>query len=155
MKTYTFDATIIGHGQMNAAFIEFPFDVEKEFGTRGWIKVRATFDGFEYRGSLAKMDHHCHFLIMTQAVRKAIGKQPGDSVHVTIQKDDQSRTVEVPEDFRKKLNENPEVQAFFDGLAFTHRKEYIRWITEAKRPETRERRINKAIEMLTGKQKFS
>ncbi|MEZ4762798.1 MAG: DUF1905 domain-containing protein [Calditrichia bacterium] len=97
---------------MNAAFIEFPYDVEKEFGINGWVKVRATFDGFEYRGSLAKMDHHCHFLIMTQAVRKAIGKQPGDSVHVTIQKDDQPRTVEVRKISEKARRKTPKCRRF-------------------------------------------
>jgi hypothetical protein len=56
MGIYEFDAEIIKHEAINAAFIEFPFDVEKEFGTKGQVKVHVTFNGFEYRGSLANMD---------------------------------------------------------------------------------------------------
>lgn len=151
MKVYEFDDVIQKHSDIDAAYIEFPFDVEKEFGTKGQVKVLATFDGYEYRGSLVKMGHPCHRLGLTQQVRTAIGKNPGDFVRVVLKKDDSLRVVEVPDDLARLLDHHPEVCAYFDGLSFTHRKEYVQWITSAKKPDTRQRRIEKTLEMLLEK----
>ncbi|HNW60520.1 MAG TPA: YdeI/OmpD-associated family protein [bacterium] len=148
MKKYEFDALIQKNPDLNAAFIEFPFDVEKEFGTKGRVKVVATFDGYEYRGSLVRMGYPCHWLGLTQQVRAAIRKNPGESVHVVLTKDEEPREVTLPEDLARKLNENLEAKLFFNGLSFTHRKEYVRWIVEAKKQETREKRLLKAIDLL-------
>jgi hypothetical protein len=148
MKTYEFDAIIIKHDSIDAAFIEFPYDVEKEFGVKGQVKIRATFDGYEYRGSLAKMGHHCHCLGITQKIRKEINKQPGEKVHVVITKDEVPRLVEVPEDFRKQLDEKEKAKNAFNSLSYTNQKEMALWITSAKKIETREMRIEKALEQL-------
>jgi uncharacterized protein YdeI (YjbR/CyaY-like superfamily) len=59
------------------------------------------------------------------------------------------RIVEVPEELQRRLKDKPEVQSFFDSLAYTHRKEYVRWITEAKREETRLSRLEKTMEKLS------
>ncbi|GAA4859225.1 YdeI/OmpD-associated family protein [Paenibacillus vulneris] len=59
-----------------------------------------------------------------------------------------SRVLEIPEDFQAELESKPEIKAFFDGLSFTHRKEYVRWITDAKREETRVSRVQKSLEKL-------
>ncbi len=104
MKEYEFDAVLIKRKGMDATFIEFPYDVEKEFGKKGRVKVHATFDGVEYRGSLVKMGHHCHILGVTQKIRKKINKNPGDTVHVVLKEDTKPRIVEVPEDFAELLN---------------------------------------------------
>jgi hypothetical protein len=152
-KVYEFDGMLKKHENLDAAFIEFPYDVEEEFGTRGQVKVLVRFDGVEYRGSLAKMGHHCHMVGVTQAIRKKIGKQPGDMVHVVLQRDDQPREVDIPAEFKKVLSDNPDIAEFFDTLSYTHRKEYARWIAEAKKDETRQRRLNKAVEMLRNKMK--
>lgn len=153
MKTYEFDAEIKKQDSINAAFIEFPYDVEKEFGVKGQVKVHATFDGCEYRGSLAKMGHSCHILGITQKVRGAIGKDPGDIVHVILRKDEEPRLVEIPEDFRKLLEENGQALSFFETLSYTHRKEYVQWIASAKRVETRDKRVKDSIAMLLNKVK--
>lgn len=151
MKTYKFKAEIKKHPKINAAFVEFPYSVEEEFGARGQVKVRVEFNGYEYRGSLAKMGHHCHCVGLTQEVRKAIGKEPGDIIEVVIRTDESPRIVEVPEDLATLLNQNVEAKRYFDDLSYTHKKEYVNWITSAKKTETRERHLNKAIEMLTNK----
>jgi hypothetical protein len=147
-KTYEFDAEIKKHEQLDAAYIEFPYDVEKEFGKKGQVKVQATFDGHAYRGSLAKMGYHCHRLGLTQAVRNAIGKKPGDMIHVVIQEDIAPRVVEIPGDLKKLLDQNPGAKAFFEKLSYTNRKEYVNWIISAKRAETRNQRLQNAIRML-------
>ena len=148
MKKYDFDAKILKSDGIDSGYIEFPYDVETEFGKKGQVKVKALFDGFLYRGSLAKMGHSCHLLGLTKEVRKAIGKDPGDSVHVIIEEDLEERIVEVPADFLERMTIDEEAKLYFEKLSFTHKKEYVRWIESAKKQETRLSRIEKAVEML-------
>ena len=82
-----------------------------------------------------------------KAIREQIGKGPGDIVSVALWKDEQPREVDVPPVF-KALMKKAGVLPFFENLSFTNRKEYCRWITEAKKEETRTRRLEKALEML-------
>ena len=143
-----FEAVLDGHPGMEALSVNFPYDVEALYGTRGQVKVKVTFDGVPYRGSLAKMGHPCHFLIVRKDIRKLIGKNAGDTVRVTVQRDTEERVVDIPEDLSVLIAAQPEAGARFDKLSYTNRKEYVQWITEAKRPETRERRLHKTIELL-------
>lgn len=149
MKVYEFDATIIKVENMDAAYIDFPYDVEKEFGARGQVKVKASFDGVEYRGSLAKMGHNCHRLGMTKAIRKEINKGSGDTVHVILVKDDAPRVVRVSEDLRAQLDKNDAAKSNFEKLSYTNQKKITEWIKSAKKEETRERRVRESIVMLT------
>jgi len=151
MKTQNinFKAIIKQNGTMNAAFVEFPFSVEELFGKKGQVKIKALFDGkIEYRGSLAKMNSNCHILGLTQDIRKQLGKTFGDEVSVLLSEDKEERTVEIADDILLTFNENPDAKALFDKMSYTHRKEYIRWIEEAKKPETRENRKTKMIRMI-------
>lgn len=152
MITYEYDAIIQKHEMLDAAYVEFPHDVQQEFGTKGQVKVVALFDGIEYRGSLARMGHHCHVLGMTKEIRRAIGKNPGDTVHVVLRKDDEPRAVELPLALAAALANEPEAMAFFESLSYTHKKEYAVWIADAKRPETMERRVRQAVDLLKGRQ---
>ncbi len=146
MKKYKFKATIqpgIGGG----AGIVFPYDVEQEFGTRARVPVKSTLAGVPYSGSLIKCGAAEHMLGVLKGIREQIGKGPGDTIEVVVWKDEEERTVEVPAEF-KKLMKQEGLLAFFENLSYTNRKEYYRWITEAKREETRRMRLGKAIEML-------
>ena len=82
-KTYEFDAVIRKAPDMDAAYIEIPFDVKEEFG-RARVPVRASFDGEIYEGQLVKMGTPCHVIGIRKDIRAKIGKQPGDSIHVII-----------------------------------------------------------------------
>ena len=84
MKEYKFEAKIIKPESVDSGYIEFPYDVYKEFGKKGQVKVKAYFDGFEYRGSLVKMGTECHSIGLNKKVRDAINKQAGDTVLVLI-----------------------------------------------------------------------
>ena len=84
-----------------------------------------------------------------KGIREQIGKGPGDTIEVVVWKDEEERTVEVPAEF-KQLMKKESLLAGFEKLSYTHRKEYCRWITEAKKEETRSARIKKALEMLRG-----
>jgi hypothetical protein len=146
MKTYKFKATIeagIGGG----AAVIFPYNVEQEFGVKGRVAVQSTLDGVPYTGSLVKCGEAAHMLGVLKSIREQIGKGPGDTIDVVIWKDETERTVELPPAFSKLLKEEG-LLASFEKLSYTHRKEYCRWVTEARREETRRRRLGKSIEML-------
>jgi hypothetical protein len=148
MKKYKFKATIqsgIGGG----AGVVFPYDVEQEFGTRAKVPVKSTLDGVPYTGSLIKCGATDHMLAVLKGIREQIGKGPGDTIEVVVWEDEDLRAVEVPDAFAQ-LMKREGLLAFFEKLSFTHRKEYCRWITEAKREETRQMRLEKSIEMLSG-----
>jgi hypothetical protein len=150
---FSFEAEIKQNESMNAAFVEFPFSVEKIFDKKGQVKIKAIFDeNIEYRGSLAKMKSDCHILGLTQEIRKKLGKTFGDTVSVKLWEDKEERIVEIPEDVIEIFNLNKNAFELYEKMSYTHRKEYIRWISEAKKTETRETRKLKMIEMiLTGK----
>jgi len=87
-------------------------------------------------------------LIILKGIREQIGKTFGDEVTVTIEPDTEPRQIEVPKDLMKELKKDKDAKAFFDKLSFTHQKEYVRWVEEAKKEETRQSRIIKTMEML-------
>jgi uncharacterized protein YdeI (YjbR/CyaY-like superfamily) len=79
-------------------------------------------------------------------IREGASVEAGDTVDVEIELDTEPRTVALPDDLAAALDE--EARATFDRMAYTHRREYVEWITEAKRPETRTRRVAKAAELI-------
>ena len=145
-KKQTFTAVIQNAGG-GGAFVEVPFDVEAVFGSKK-PRVKATIDGVPYRGLLTRMGTDYHVLIILKGIREQIGKTFGDEVTITVEPDTEPRVVEVPKDMLKELKKDKEAKAFFDKLSYTHQREYVMWINEAKREETRQNRILKAIEML-------
>jgi len=149
MKKFKFEALIIKHPKLNSGYIEFPFDAEKEFGKKGQIKVKAWFDGFLYRGSLVKMGLPCYWIGINQEVRKQINKNPGDVINVVIEKDDEIRTVAIPDDLTKLLNQNTVAKQKFEKFSYSHKKEWLAWLNDAKKEETRKKRLEKIIEKLT------
>lgn len=148
-KPITFSAEIQQHQGINAAFVNFPFDTGELFGKKGPVKVRVLLDDkVEYRSSLANMGGGCHRLGLTQAIRKELGKTFGDMVDIKLWEDKEERIVIVPNDVQVLLNQNEKAKDFYEKMSYTHKKEYIRWIDDAKKEETRERRKFKMIEML-------
>ena len=140
-------SAVIKAADQGGAYIEIPFDIEKIFGkTR--VPVKATFDGEPYRGTLVRMGTPHHILIIKKDIRETIGKDINDSVLVTIVEDTEIRVVLLPEDVKAALKKEPAAEQFFTGLSYTHQKEYVNWIEEAKKEQTRSIRIKKAVEML-------
>jgi len=109
--------------------------------------VKATVNGYSWRGRVSS--RRGEFLLgLNKEVRTAAGVGAGEKVTVELQLDAEERTVELPEALERALAGDTKAKAGFDGLAYSHRKEYARWIGEAKKEETRERRVAKALEML-------
>lgn len=146
----TFRARINGNPEVGNAssYVDFPHDLRELYGAGNLVPVRVVFDGtVHYQGSLAKMGGPLPVLIVRKDVQEQLGKQAGDSVDVEVRLDDRPRTVEVPGDLAGALGAAGARDAF-DQLAYSHRKEFVRWIGEAKRPETRLRRIGRTCEMV-------
>jgi hypothetical protein len=145
-QTHTFKARIedAGGGGM---FVRVPFDVEAAFGKKR-VPVQAAIDGQPYRGTLVRMGEPCHMLPVLKEIRLRIGKGAGDEVEVTVQEDNAPRVIEIPPDLGAALAKAPPARAAFQKLAYTHQREYVNWILEAKRPETRQRRIVQTVEKL-------
>jgi hypothetical protein len=153
MKEYIFEAKILKHKDMDATYVEFPFDVQKEFGTKGGVKIRAEFEGHPYRGSLTKMSGGCHLLGLPKHIRAAIGKKAGDTICIKLIKDEEPREIAPPPDLAQALLHSREARSFFESLSYTNRKEYVLWIESAKKDETRRDRVKKSIELLKMKMK--
>lgn len=146
MTKKTFTAVIQNAGG-GGAFVEVPFDVEKEFGSKK-PKVKASIEGIPYRGTLVRMGTECHLLLVLKSIREQVGKTFGDEIKVTVEPDTEERVVEIPAELKKLFKVEKEAKVFFDKLSYSHKREYVMWINEAKREETRQSRIAKTIEML-------
>ena len=130
--------------------MEVPFDVEEAFGSKK-PKVKALIEGVPYRGTLVRMGTECHLLLVLKSIREQAGKTFGDEVKVTVEADAEERVVAVPAELKRVFQSEKEARAVFEKLSYTHQKEYVVWITEAKKEETRQKRIAKTIEMLKKK----
>ena len=134
----SFDATII-EARGGGAYVEVPANALAGLGGKGRIPVRATFDGLDYRGSVVTMGG-VRCIGVLKDIRTKLGKGPGDTVAVTLAADTEERTVEVPADLGAALARACATAAFAK-LSYSHRREYVEWIEDAKRPATRDRRV--------------
>ncbi len=145
-KEKKFTATIRSAGG-GGCYVEIPFDVEETFGAKR-VKVQATIDGELYRGTLVRMGGPTHILVVLKAIREKIGKGVGESVRVVIREDTEPRVVTVPDDLQSALHQSQVAADRFAALSYTHQREYVQWIEEAKRQQTRQRRIATTIDRL-------
>ena len=140
---HEFEATIVAADRAGA-YVAVPPAVVDALGGRRRTPVVATFDGVEYRGSVVAMGSGMIIGVRKQ-IRARVGKEPGDTIRVTLVVDDAPRRVDVPDDLRAALAA-ANLQLRFDALSYSHRREYVQWIEEAKRPATRQRRIEQTVQ---------
>ena len=150
-KKQTFTGMIQNAGG-GGAFVEVPFDVEAAFGSKK-PKVKALIEGVPYRGTLVRMGTECHLLLILKSIREQIGKTFGDEIKVSVEVDVDERVAVVPAELKRAFRSDKEAKAAFEKLSYTHQKEYVTWINEAKKEETRARRASKTLEMLMGRTK--
>lgn len=147
-----FKVTLRKAEEMDAMGIEVPPAVVEGFGQGKRPKVTVTLKGYTYRSTVAVMGGK-YLLPLAKVHREAAGvRDTPEKVEVTLELDTAPREVEVPKDLAAALKKAG-LRAAFDKLAFTHRKEHVRAIEEAKAPETRLRRIDKALAMVAEKAK--
>jgi uncharacterized protein YdeI (YjbR/CyaY-like superfamily) len=99
------------------------------------------------------MGTECHILGIRKDIRELIGKSIGDEVTVDLELDTEPRVVEIPPELAQTFKDEPEAQAFFGRLSYSHQREYVTFINEAKKPQTRARRAAQTIEMLQARMK--
>lgn len=110
--------------------------------------VRATINGtYTYRSTIGSMRGKA-MLPTSNEVRQKAGVAAGDEIDLTLELDTEPREVAVPDDLARALAGSAKAKAFFEGLAPSHKKQYTLWIEGAKKAETREGRVKKALEML-------
>jgi hypothetical protein len=137
-----------------ATGITIPFDVQKTFGTRARVPVRGTINGFSFRSSIFPMGKDgCHMMAVNRGMREGAKAKAGDMVSFVMERDDEPRVITPPEDLARVLKANKAALAAWERLSYTHRKEYAKAIEDAKKPETRARRIEKTIAALTAEKK--
>lgn len=129
-----------------STFITLPFDVKALFG-RARCPVRVTINDHTWRTTTQVYGDDYHIVVNAEA-RSAAAVSPGDSVRVQVKKDDTVRTTEVPPELAMRLRTDAEAKDAFEALAPSHRREYARWVAEAKLPQTRVRRADAALERL-------
>ena len=140
----------INRMENGGAFIEFPYEVEKLYGVKGRVPVNVTFDGIPYRGSMVKMRSERHLLLILKEIRERLGKEGGENVRVTVDLDEAPRVITLASDIEAAFKKAGVLERY-RALSFSHQREHALAIEDAKQPETRRRRINKAVEMLRGK----
>lgn len=146
-----FQTVIELHGK-TATGIPVPEEVVAALGPGKRPAVVVSVGGHSYRTTVAPMGGR-FFVPLSAEHRKAAGVAAGDEVDVGIEPDAAPREVTVPADLAGALAGDAAAREFFDGLSYTHRKEWVRWIEEAKRPETRATRLGKTVESLRAGQR--
>ena len=128
--------------------VPVPARVARELGLKGMPKVKATIVGIPYRGSLMPMGDGTYCLGILKSIQAQAGVGQGDSIAIELELDTEPRTVTVPQDLKQALARDHKAAAAWESLSYTNRKEIARSLEEARRPETRERRLAAALERL-------
>jgi hypothetical protein len=143
-----FEATIVRlPGKMAWPVFYIPESFASEVGTKGRINVLATVDGAEFRGTLLPSSNG-HYLVYNQAIREHCGKKIGDTVHVSLELDDQPRELELPLDVAAALAGSETAMREFTSRPYYMRREEVNSINSAKTQPTREKRIKALIDKL-------
>lgn len=146
MGALTITTELAAHGPAAAIVLDDEQVAELGEGAKRF-PVKVTVNGHTLRLAVAR--RRTEFLVgFSRASREEAGVAIGDTVTATLELDEAPREVEVPPALAQALDGDPAARTAFDGLAFTHRKEFARWIEEAKRDDTRARRVTQALEMI-------
>jgi bacteriocin resistance YdeI/OmpD-like protein/uncharacterized protein DUF1905 len=141
---FHFKTKLVGVDNMESAAMRPPFDVPTVFGTNARVPVRGTINGASFRSSLCNMGDG-YFMVVNKELRTAAKCKAGDTVDVVLERDREERLVETPDEIKKALRANKKAEATWETLSFTHKKEWVRAVTEAKKEETRRARIEKLV----------
>ena len=156
MARHAFQAKLVPAGPAERASwtcAAVPADVAEALGAAGRTLVAGSVNGYAFRGYLFPGDRGGFFLMVNLALRQAAGVGQGDVVRVELERDDAPRTVDAGADVDAALDAVPEARAAFDAQPYSHRKEYLDWVNDCKRPETRAKRIAKLVRVVVERAK--
>jgi len=140
--------TILLNGPQKGVYAEFPFDSVKEFATRKPVRVKVEFEGKPYFMSLLPNGKGGHWLHVRKEIRGVIGKEEGDTIRVSVEKDNSPKTVEIPEYLQWLLDNDKIVMGYFTKLPFSAKKFWMEYIQEQKNDDMKVKRINRLFEYL-------
>src|ERR1017187_7528734 len=129
-------------------FLTLPKDASAKLPSRGMTTVEGTINGFPFRATLDPDGQRGHWLKVDRKLREAAGADAGDVVTLEIAPSGEEPETKVPADLRKALAAAPKARALWADITPIARRDWIQWITSAKQPETRARRVNNACSML-------
>ena len=141
---FKFRTKLQGPKGSEGAAVRPPFDVPTIFGTKARVPIKGTVNGFKFRSSLCNMGSG-HMFVVNKTMREGGKCKAGDVVDIVIQRDREERVVEVPPYIAKVVAKDKKAKATWDSLSFTHKKEWVRAIEEAKREETKKSRMEKMM----------
>ncbi len=130
-------------------FLILPADASAKLPTRGMATVEGTINGYPFRATLEPDGRKSHWLKVNKRMREAAAAKVGDVVSLEIMPVDQEPEPRIPADLRKALAAAPNARVLWSDITPVARRDWIHWITSAKRPETRARRVENTCEMLT------
>ena len=133
--------------------LPIPFNVAEVFGTKARVPVAGTMNGFAFRNSLMPEGDGTHRMMVGKELQVGAKARAGDVVSVVIKRDDEERTVDVPEELAAAFKKSKPAANFFAALSPSCKAEYSTWVSSAKQAETRASRAAKAVEMLTAGKK--
>lgn len=125
-----------------------PRDVATALGLKGMPKIKAVIAGSPYRGSLMPVGDGTYCLGVLKSIQEAAGVTLGDTITVELELDTAPRTVEPPPDLARAFGADTARAAAWERLSYTDKKEMARSLEEARKPETRARRVEAALERL-------
>lgn len=147
MKSKTYKTTIVREGSM--CYVPVPFDPAETFGKiRAPVKV--TLNGYTYRSTIAPMSGTM-CIPLRKSNREAAGLEGGETLDVRLELDTEKREVAPPADLKKALKAAPPAWDRWQELSFTHQREHAEAVEDAKKPETRARRIEAAVRDLAAR----
>ena len=147
MSSKTFKTTLIREGNLCA--IPLPFDPKAVFG-RARVPVKVTLNGYTYRSTIAIMGGQA-LIPLRKSNRQAAGLEGTETLNVRLDVDTETREIKPPADLAKALRAAPPAWDRWQELSYSHQREYAESVTEAKKPETRARRIEAAVKSIAAR----
>jgi bifunctional DNA-binding transcriptional regulator/antitoxin component of YhaV-PrlF toxin-antitoxin module len=130
-------------------FAPVPMNIPGRPQMKARMRVKGKIEGVPYKSSLMPAGGGELFVVVPKQLRDKIGKESGDLVEMTVQPDNARPTLNVPTDLARALVKNSKARIWFEKIAPSHRKAYVQWIEQAKKRETKQIRIKKAVRMLS------
>jgi Bacteriocin-protection, YdeI or OmpD-Associated/Domain of unknown function (DUF1905) len=130
------------------AFLILPKNASAKLPSRGMTAIEGTINGFPFQATLEPDGQKCHWLKVDRKLREGAGADAGDVVSLEIAPAAEEPEPTVPADLRKALAAAPKARTLWSDITPIARRDWIHWITSAKQPETRARRIKNACSML-------
>jgi hypothetical protein len=131
--------------------VDVPREVSLALGKRGFVSVKGALNGYPYRATLVPKGKGAHVLHINGAIREVAGVDVGAEINLILEMDAAPRVPPMPKEFAWALKQNPRAQAVFDKFPPSHKKEYLVYLNNLKRPETLQRNVDKVIVQLLEK----